>query len=613
MTKGQQKRMRILQTTLRGAVLAVSILGLQIIEAGQGSLADNARLQQIIATDWEYELQHDPEMATAIGDNRFNDRLSDQSPAAYTAQLAHDEAVLHDVVQVNEHELNRQDALNRALFVRMLQTRIEGERLKNWEMPVNQMNAPPLSYPALPKEMPFKTVRDYENYNSRLSHLPELFSQVMECMRGGMADGLMPPRYLLEKATLEIQDIANRPVDQSSFSKPVQQFPDTISKADAQRLSAELKATIAQKVLPAYVSFARFMRDEYAPKGRSDFGAWSLPDGEVRYRHAIREMTTTDRTPDELHRLGMQQVDELEKQMLALARKQGYPDLPSFNKHIFSDRKLYGTSGEQIFSLYARYTDGMYAKLPQYFGRLPKNKLAVVPMDEYRAPQAVPADYSIGAGDNSRPGRINVNEYEPTRRLLLNVEAIAYHEGIPGHHLQFSIAQELTGVPPFRRFAGSGSATPNYNSYSEGWALYSETLAHEMGFYQDPYSEYGRLQNLMWRSIRLVVDTGVHSQHWTRQEMIDYFHQHTAMDDQNIETEVDRYIAWPAQALGYKLGEMTILQLRERARQELGAKFDIRQFHDAVLTNGPLPLDVLTTEVGRWIATKSGKTSATSN
>jgi uncharacterized protein (DUF885 family) len=287
--------------------------------------------------------------------------------------------------------------------------------------------------------------------------------------------------------------------------------------------------------------------------------------------------------------------------MMQIATKLGYTDLKSFNAHIFEDRKLYGTSGEQVLSLYALYTDQMYSKLPQYFGRLPKNKLVVVPMEAYRAPTGVPADYSIGAGDGSRPGRINVNEYEPTKRLLLNVEAIAYHEGIPGHHLQFSIAQELTDVPPFRKFA-------EYNAYSEGWALYSETLSHEMGFYQDPYSEYGRLQNLMWRSIRLVVDTGVHSQHWSRQQMIDFFHEHSALDDQNIVTEVDRYIAWPGQALGYKLGEMTILRLRERARQELGAKFDIRAFHDAVLGSGPLPLDVLDTVVSQWITEQAAAT-----
>ena len=586
--------------TTTAALLAVVFFLQPALTGASAQTPESIRLNQEIAAEWEYQLRHSPEMATAIGDNRYNDRLSDYSPAAITAEMAHDEAVQRSIQEVNENGLGKDDRLNRSLFLRMLATAIEGARLKTWEMPVDQMNGPPLSYAGLANEVPLKTVRDYENYASRLKQLPLVFSQVTACMRAGMADGLMPPRYLLEKATAEIQDIATSKVDESSFAKPLHHFPDTISKADQQRLSSELRTTIEQKVLPAYVAFARFMRDEYTRKGREEFGAWALPDGAARYRYAIRANTTTDRTPDELHQLGLQQVQQIEKQMLALAQKQGYTDLASFNRHILQDRKLYGTSGEQIFSLYARYTDGMYSKLPQYFGRLPKNKLSVVRMDDFRAPQAPPADYSIGAGDNSRPGRINVNEYEPSKRSLLNVEAIAYHEGIPGHHLQFSIAQEITDLPPFRKFA-------SYNAFTEGWALYAETLAHEMGLYRDPYSEYGRLQNLMWRSIRLVVDTGVHSQHWTRQQMIDFFHQHTAMDDQNIQTEVDRYIAWPAQALSYKLGEMTILQLREKARRELGGSFDIRKFHDAVLTKGPLPLDVLTTNVNEWIEAQRGR------
>jgi len=242
----------------------------------------------------------------------------------------------------------------------------------------------------------------------------------------------------------------------------------------------------------------------------------------------------------------------------------------------------------------------MKARLPQIFGHLPKTPLEVVPMEAYRAPNAPPADYSPGAGEGGRPGRINVNEFDPTHRLLLNVEAIAYHEGIPGHHMQFSIAQELPEVPAFRRFS-------EYNAYSEGWAFYAERLGKEVGFYQDPYSEYGRLENEMWRSVRLVVDTGVHDQHWSRQLMIDFFHEHTAMDDQNIETEVDRYIAWPGQALAYKLGQMKILELRERAKQALGARFDIRAFHDAVLDEGPLPLDLLDARIDRWIAEQKQK------
>jgi uncharacterized protein (DUF885 family) len=465
-------------------------------------------------------------------------------------------------------------------------------------MPVNQMNGPHLAYAGMARDTPFLNTRDYENYLSRLRQLPRVLTQTTANIRLGIRDHLVPPRYLLSKVAEEAEDVATRPVDQSSFADPLKQFPDVVPAADRARLSKDIKETLTSQVLPAYAAFAHFVKSEYEPQGRTEYGIWSLPEGKARYQQAIEEMTTTNSDPEELHNLGLKQVAAIEEQMLVIARKEGFSDLKSFNAHIFGDPKLHGISGGEIFDLYQAYTNQMYAKLPQFFGRLPKNKLIVVPMEAYRAPHEVPADYSIGAGDGSRPGRINVNEYEPAKRLLLNVEAIAYHEGIPGHHLQFSIAQELQNVPPFRKYA-------EYNAFSEGWALYSETLAHEMGFYQDPYSEYGRLQNLMWRSIRLVVDTGVHSKHWSKQQMVDFFHQHAAMDDQNIETEVDRYIAWPAQALGYKLGEMTILRLREQARKELGTQFDIRAFHDAVLGKGPLPLDVLESSVTAWIKNQS--------
>ena len=552
-------------------------------------------LLALIEDSWQYRLRTHPEFATAIGDNRYNDRLSDISPAAIARELECDRNLLTALQHIDSAQLSADDRLNQSLLIRSLQTSIAGSRFKDWEMPATQMWGPHLEYAGLAREMPFKTVGDYENYLSRLKKLPNVLNQSIANMRLGMKDGLMPPRYLLGKVAEEASDIASKPLSESLFTDPLKHSPAEIANGDRARLTKEINTSVTTQVLPAYAAFARFVKDEYLPKGRAEFGLWSLPKGDARYRQAIEEQTTTTSNPEELHALGLKQVAEIEKRMLTIANTQGYQDLKSFNAHIFADPRLHGISGEQVLGLYQKYTDQMYAKLPLYFGRLPKNKLVVVPMEAYRAPHEVPADYSIGAGDGSRPGRINVNEYEPSKRLMLNVEAIAYHEGIPGHHLQFSIAQELTGLPPFRKFA-------NYNAFSEGWALYAETLAHEMGFYQDPYSEYGRLQNLMWRSIRLVVDTGVHSKHWSRQQMIDFFHAHSAMDDQNIETEVDRYIAWPAQALGYKLGEMTILRLRERAHQQLGNKFDIHAFHDAVLDKGPLPLDVLEASVDQWIA-----------
>ena len=550
-------------------------------------------LNALIEADWQHRLRTYPEMATAIGDNRYNDLLADISPAAVAREADYRQTLLASLEKIDPAQLSPDDRLNQSLLIRSLKTSIAGTRFKNWEMPVNQRNGPQ-HYAGLSLYMPFKTTRDYENYLSRLRKLPVVLTQTIANMRQGMTDGLMPPNFILSKVVDEASSIGSKSLEQSTFTDPLRKFPDTIPAADRVRLTRDINDTVRTQVLPAFAAFAKFVKEDYEPKGRTEYGIWSLPDGAARYRQAIEEQTTTNFDPAALHELGLKQVAVIEKQMLVIAHQQGFPDIKSYNASLFADPHLHGTSGEQMLSLYQHYVNQMYARLPEYFGRLPKNKLEVIPMEAYRAPHDVPADYSSGAADGSRPGHVNVNEYEPAKRLLLNVEAIAYHEGIPGHHLQISIGQELTGIPPFRKNSG-------YNSFVEGWALYSETLAHEMGFYQEPYSEYGRLQNLMWRSIRLVVDTGVHSKHWSRQQMIDFFHQHSAMDDQNIETEVDRYIAWPAQALGYKLGEMTILRLRDKARHELGAKFDIRAFHDAVLDKGPLPLDVLEASVNEWI------------
>jgi len=468
-------------------------------------------------------------------------------------------------------------------------------------MPVNQMGGIHLEYAAMPSQLPFRTVKDYEDYLARLHAMPRAFDQTIAVMRLGLKDRLMPPRYLLEKVARQVQDVADKTPEASPFADPVAKFPAGISEADQKRLRNAVLAATKNEVGPAYAKFAKFVRTEYAPSGRSDNGVWALPNGDAIYRFDIRQMTTTNLSPEEIHRLGIKLVEEIEAEMLKIARRQGFTELKSFNEHIRTDRKLYAISGQQLLDLYQHYTDQMYAKLPQLFGHLPQNKLEVVPMEAYRAPDSVPADYSPGAPQSGRPGRINVNGYAPEKRLLLNAEAIAYHEGIPGHHLQFTIAAELTDLPPFRKFA-------DFNAYSEGWAFYAERLAKDVGFYQDPYSEYGRLENEMWRAVRLVVDTGVHAKHWTRDQMLDFFRQHTAMDEQNIQTEVDRYIVWPGQALAYKLGQMKIIELRERARQQLGDRFDIRAFHDAVLAQGPVPLDVLEKGIDQWTAAQ--KTSA---
>ncbi len=581
-------------------VIVTSMAGLSAQNNSATLEARRAQLRDALKVEWEYQLRTHPEFATYVGDNRYNDRLSDDSPKAIAAEVEHTRQQLKIFEAIDTSGFPEEEALNQQLMVRDLRRDIEGAKFNNWEMPVNQFGGVHLNYASMPTQMPFKTVKDYDNYLARLHQLPRVFDQVTANMKLGLRDHLMPPKYLLEKVTVQAQQIADASQEKSPFNQPVLKFPEGISAADQQRLRDEVMKTVATEVNPAYAKFAAFVKNDYAPNGRAEIGAWSLPDGAARYQFSVKRMTTTELTPEQIHQMGLKQVAELDAQMLAIAKQQGFPDVKSFNDHIRQDPKLHGTSGQQILDLYQHYTDQMYTKLPELFGRLPKNKLVVVPMEAFRAPDSVPADYSPGAGDGSRPGRINVNEYDPEHRLLLNVEAIAYHEGIPGHHLQFSISQELTDIPPFRKYGG-------YTAYSEGWALYSERLGKEVGFYQDPYSEYGRLGNEMWRSIRLVVDTGVHYKHWTRQQMVDFFREHTAMDEPNIQTEVDRYIAWPGQALAYKLGQMEILALRAQAKKDLGPKFDIRAFHDEILDAGPLPLDVLHIRVTKWIADQTAK------
>jgi len=556
------------------------------------------KLQALLEEEWQYELRTNPENATQLGDNRYNDRLSDYSPAFFNSNTEQQRRFLAQFEALDPAGLTREDVLSRELMMGKLRTDIEGAQFKPWEMPVDQMHGPHLELPDLVALTPFNNVSDYENYLARLREIPRVFSQITANMQQGMRDKLMPPRYLLEKVTAEIAELAGRGGEASPFAAPLKSFPAGISPAEQKRLRQAILAAIDTQVVPAYQGLASFFREGYAPHGRSEPGVWALPDGEARYRYDIRYMTTTDMTPQQIHELGLKQVAEIEAQMLELAHKLGFNDIASLNQHIKKDRKFYASSGQQLLELYSGYAKGMEAELPKLFGRLPKNKLTVIPMEESRAKNEVPADYTGGAADGSRPGHINVNEWDPQSRLLLNVEAVAYHEGIPGHHLQISIAQELAGLPAFRRNA-------DYNAFVEGWALYSEQLGKDVGKYQDPYSDYGRLENEMWRAIRLVVDTGVHEMHWPRERMVEYFHRYTAMDEPNLQTEVDRYIAWPGQALAYKLGQLEFLKLREEARQKLGKNFDIRRFHDQVLGNGALPLDVLDAQGRAWIESEA--------
>ena len=549
------------------------------------------QLDDLLQEEWEFELRTQPESATIYGDNRYNDKLSDYSIGAMQANYQKTKDFLRRFEALDVSGLPEQDQLSKELMVRNLRRSIENVDLKLYEMPIDQFNGLHLQYAQLVSIFPFATVKDYENYLARLGQFPRMFDQIIALGEAGERDGLMPPKFLLEKVVTQADAIA---ASGGPFLAPVKKFPESISAADQKRLRAAVETTVREEIQPAYRKFSKFVKDNYAPKGRTHEGIWSLPNGDALYRYLVEQSTTTSLTPDQIHTLGWQQVRSIEGEMTQLAKRQGYADLKSFQAAIRNDPRNRATSREQILDAYRKYTDEMYGKVGQLFGRQPKARLTIVPVEDFREKEAADAEYWVGSPDGKRRGRVVVNTGDYAHRSLTEVEATAYHEGVPGHHFQLSIAQELPSLPAFSQHAG-------YTAYVEGWGLYAERLGKEVGLYQDPISDYGRLSGEMLRAIRLVVDTGVHAKHWTRQQMVDFFHEHSTEDEPSIQAEVDRYIAMPGQALAYKIGQLKIIELRERAKQDLGAKFDIKAFHDEVLSAGALPLDVLEQRIDGWI------------
>jgi uncharacterized protein (DUF885 family) len=390
----------------------------------------------------------------------------------------------------------------------------------------------------------------------------------------------------------------------SVFAEPLTHFPTSMPAADQKRLHDAILAAIKNDVRPAYAKLGKVVAEDYAPHGRSEPGDWGLPNGDAIYRFDVQQMTTTQETPQQIHEIGLAEVKRIEGEMTKIAHAQGFKDLASFRASLKTNPKTHASSREDILNRYRAYLAEMEPELPKLFGLLPKTKLVVMPVEAFREKEAAGAEYHQGTPDGSRPGQIFVNTGDFAHRSVLTIESTAYHEGVPGHHLQISIAQSLPKLPPFRQQAG-------YTAYIEGWALYAEQLGKEVGFYQDPLSDYGRLSDELLRADRLVLDTGVHYKHWTRQQMVDFFHTHSSEDEPDLQAETDRYVTWPGQALAYKTGELKILELRSRAEKALGKRFDIRAFHDEILSGGALPLDVLEMRVDRWIAAvKVGKAPA---
>ncbi len=560
------------------------------------SLEDRRKaLNKVFEDSWQDELRHQPEFASSIGDKRYNDQISDYSVKAYNDGLEREQGFLMRLAAIDATGFTPQEVISRDLLLRSFTEDQEAAEFKEWEMPLSQMGGIHTTYPQLVAQLEFKTVKDYDDWIARLHAIPKAFEQVTNNMSIGVEDHRVPPKFLLEEALDQVKDLAHQKPEDSPLASPLKNFPKEISPADQERIKTEMLAAISKEVLPAYLRFQHFLEVTYVPAGRADPGIWALPDGDKYYAFNIRRTTTTDLTAAQIHKIGEQEVAKDEAEMLVIARKLGFADLKSFQASLKTNPKLHPTSREQILDAYRSYLTPMQAKLPELFGHLPKAGFEVAAVPEFLEKTSADAYYEAGTPDGSRPGRIRVDTYNPTDRDLSDVESIAYHEGLPGHHLQISIAQELTDVPEFRKFGG-------YGAFQEGWGLYAERLGKDVGFYKDPYSDYGRLQGDIWRAIRLVVDTGVHSQKWTRQQMVDYFHEHSAINETSVQAETDRYIAWPSQALAYKVGQLKILELRDKAKAALGAKFDIKAFHDEVLDSGALPLDVLDSRVTAWIA-----------
>jgi len=553
---------------------------------GERLAAQNALFDE----QYESDLREFPERATNFGDYRYNDKLEDHSLAATLQREKINQTFLARLQAISTVGFSDQDQLSHDVLARGLQQRVADFELKEYEMPINQFNGVHTALADLPNSVPFDSVKHYEDYVARLHQIPRVLSQTTEVLRAGMKDKLMPVRFLLEKIPVQCQGV----IDADPFLNPAKKYPASISAEDQKRLTQQITDAINADVIPAYRAFSEFIRTEYATQGRTTLSVTSLPDGEKRYQNNIYGRTTTHMTADEIHQLGLREIDRIQADMLVIAKKEGFADLAAFRASLKTNSKYISTSAEQILDDFRRYIAQMQPKLPELFTVLPKSPVTVEAIPAFQA--ATATHYVAGTPDGKRPGRVVVATSNFAQRSLVDDEAIAYHEGIPGHHMQLSIQRQLTGLPKFR-LQGLG-----FTAFVEGWALYSEQLGKEVGFYQDPISDYGRLSSELFRAVRLVVDTGIHSKGWTRDQVVEFMRESGAVDEPTIQSEADRYIAWPAQACSYKIGQLKFLELRQRARRALGPKFDIRAFHDEMLSGGSLPLDLLEARTDKWIA-----------
>jgi uncharacterized protein (DUF885 family) len=565
------------------------------LEAASAATASE-QFAELLDDAWQFDLQEDPLSATERGDHRYDDRLPKVSLADATRRNEATREFLERLEGIQRSELTPDEQVSYGIFRRRQRESLEAFDFRSHLMPITDRYGFHIEFPELPRNLQFNSVEDYENYIARLQGFDEYAAGHIELMREGVRRGLTLPSVIMQRYREPIESQIVDDPEESLLFAPLKDFSDKIREADQERLRAAAKSAIAESVVPGYKRFLRFMRDEYVPNCRGTIAASALPNGRDFYRHSTRKFTTVDDlTPEEIHAIGKQEVARIRGEMDEIIDRVGFEgDFAAFTEELRTDPKFYAKTPKEL----VEYTSGILKRidgqLPTLFGKLPRMPYGVREVPEFIAPQATFAYYQPPTGDGTRAGFYYLNTYNLPARPLYMLEALSLHEAVPGHHLQIALQQEMADLPEFRKYAG-------FTAFVEGWALYSERLGRESGFYTDPYSDFGRLTMEVWRACRLVVDTGIHYLGWTREQAIDYMSANSAMPMHDVRAEVDRYIGWPGQALGYKIGELKIRELRGEAEQALGDQFDIRAFHDTVLASGAVPLDVLETNVREWI------------
>jgi len=558
------------------------------------------KLHALFEREWEYGLREYPESATYEGDRRYNDRLTDMSFAAIERRQKHDAEVLVEIGRIKRSLLSETDQLNYDLFKRQYREAVESYRFRDFLMSVTKLGGPQINFPALVRFTPFDNKKDYQNYLKRLAAFPRCVDQVIALMRKGMAEGWMIPRVILrgvpDQISAQMKDVQN-----GVFMQSFKNFPERISGAERSRLRTAGSDAIEKYLTPAYQKFYDFFTKIYLPNAPREVGAWQYPNGKKFYEFKVKAFTTTSMTPEEIHDIGLREVKRIRAEMEAIIQKVNFQgDFAAFVDFLRTDARFYFDKPADLLIAYRNICKRIDPALVKLFGRLPRLPYGVREIPANEAPTSYVGYYQPPAGDGSRAGYFYANTYKPETRPKYEMEALTAHEAVPGHHLQIALAMELDDLPEFRQHS-------SITAFVEGWALYSESLGEDVGLYSDPYSKFGQLTYEMWRACRLVVDTGMHYFKWPRQKAIDFMLANTAKTELDIINEVDRYIGWPGQALAYKIGELKIKELRKLAEITLGDAFDIREFHDRILENGAIPLDVLASKIKMYIAEKQAE------